>query len=66
MKIRFLTSIILSLLVFVGCDKKTKTNINSSSLKKVFLSDGDYSLNIKKSKMNWWEKNFQLKLIQVP
>ena len=27
MKIRFLTSIILSLLVFVGCDKKTKTNI---------------------------------------
>ena len=61
MKIRFLTSIILSLLVFVGCDKKTKTNINPSSLKKVSLSDGYYSLNIKKSKMNWVGKELSTK-----
>ena len=45
--------IILSLLVFVGCDKKTKTNQKPSSIRKMVLNDGVYRLDTQKSKLSW-------------
>jgi polyisoprenoid-binding protein YceI len=61
MKIRFLVSIILSLLVFVGCDKKNKISQSPSSLKKIVLVDGNYILNTQKSKFNWVGKELSTK-----
>ena len=61
MKIRFLVSIILSLLVFVGCDKKNKISQSPSSLKKIVLVDGNYTLKTQKSKLNWIGKELSTK-----
>ena len=61
MKIRFLGTIILSLLIFAGCDKKSKANQNTSNLKNAVLNSGDYSLNAKISKLNWVGKELSTK-----
>ena len=45
--------IILTLLVFVWCDKKAKTNQKPSSLRKMVLNDGVYRLDTQKSKLSW-------------
>ena len=53
--------IILTLLVFVGCDKKAKTNQKPSSLRKMVLNDGVYRLDTQKSKLSWVGKELSTK-----